>query len=84
MQENRNEITLDSKPIIDLEKRKESRMNQRNLHDTPKRRKNKPSIREYTDWGHGKTFTEKPIQIERDQYRITQIRKFIQTERKKE
>ena len=48
-----------------------------------KKKQSKTTIREYTDWNNGKTFTEKPIQIERDKYRITQIRKYIQTERKR-
>ena len=51
--------------------------------EAPKKKQAKSTIREYTDWNHGKTFAEKPIQIERDKYRITQIRKYIQTERKR-
>ena len=41
------------------------------------------TIKEYTDWNNGKNFTEKPIQINRDTYRITQIRNYIHTERRR-
>ena len=55
----------------------------KNPKGAQRKRQSKPTIREYTDWNYGKTFKEKPIQIERDKYRITQIRKYIQTERKR-
>ena len=80
IQENRKEIIFGNKPVIDLER---GSRNQKNPKEAPKKKHDKPTIKEYTDWNHGKTFTEKPIQIERDKYRITQIRKYIQTERKR-
>ena len=52
----------------------------RKYKDTKGRRRPISKIKEYTDWAHGKTFTERLIQIERDEYRITQIRKYINTE----
>ena len=43
----------------------------------------KITIKECTDWNDGKTFTGEPIQINRDTRRITQMRNYIHTERRR-
>ena len=40
-------------------------------------------IKEYTDWNNGETFENNPINISRDNYRLVQIRKYINTARKR-
>ena len=40
-------------------------------------------IKEYTDWNNGETFENNPINISRDNYRLVQIRKYINAARKR-
>ena len=40
-------------------------------------------IKEYTDWNNGETFENNPINISRYNYRLVQIRKYINTARKR-
>ena len=40
-------------------------------------------IKEYTDWNNDETFENNPINISRDNYRLLQIRKYINTARKR-
>ena len=40
-------------------------------------------INEYIDWNNGETFENNPINISRDHYRLVQIRRYINTARKR-
>ena len=77
LRENQTNVKYSRIHIIDVNK-------QRRTYGTSRGGKQaKATIREYTDWNYGKTFEENPINIYRDQYRIVQIRNYINTVRRR-
>ena len=79
IRENADKIKYSRTPIIDLDSRKEKEKYR--AHKQSKR--NKKTIKEYIDWNHGETFENNPITISRDHYRLVQIRRYINTARKR-
>ena len=75
--ENQTNIKYSRTPIIDINK-------QTRTYRTSRGKKQvKATIHEYTDWNHGETFKENPINIYRDPRRIVQIRNYINTVRRR-
>ena len=78
-EKNEGKIKYSRIPIIDLDSRKEKEKYRAHKHS----KRNKKAINEYTDWNHGETFENNPIKISRDRYRLVQIRRYINTARKR-
>ena len=78
LRKNRDQIRYSRTPIIDLGKRKN-----RKYRAYRRNREKRKAIQEYTDWNDDETFGNKPIIISKDHYRIVQIRRYGNTERKR-
>ena len=76
---NRDRIKYSKTPIIDLDSKKEKEKYRAHRHN----KRNKRTVKEYTDWNYDETFENNPIKISRDHYRLIQIRKYINTARKR-
>ena len=75
--ENKKEIVYDRRPIIELGKPQRTYRSSRGKAHTNR------TIREYTDWNGKETFDRKPIEILRNTHKISQMRNYIHTERKR-
>jgi len=77
LRENQANIKYSRTPIIDLGKRTKTYRTSRG------KKQMKATIHEYVDWNYDETFGKNPINITRDQYRIVQIRNYINTARRR-